>query len=52
MNPRLSEREATLFESKDRVIYVSYLITRNIQLSPEYMAEAFEVVEQLFHHVA
>ena len=50
--PWFSEHEASLFESKENVIQVSYLVTPDVRLSPEHLAEVFEVVEQLLHHVA
>jgi len=50
--PWLSEHETPFFEPKDNVIHVSYLVTPNISLGLELIAEVFEVVEQLLHHVA
>ncbi|OGX80535.1 hypothetical protein A6395_01035 [Exiguobacterium sp. SH31] len=50
--PWFSEHEASEFESKENVIHASYLVTPNVRLSPEHLAEVFKVVEQLLHHVA
>ncbi len=50
--PWFSEHEASIFESKENVIHVSYLVTPDVRLSPEHLAEVYVVVEQLLHHIA